>query len=269
MFKGSKPGFAIASENMTSTQYQALLAAMDSDPEIAYYEPEPKYNISQLLVKEFRQMQFLQPAMRDILAERSTTASGDGSGSVEVDIYIIDSGVNHPDLNVVERIDFTSSDQGELDAARVLERYALVERFGILERFEYGLETATDGTGHGTHVAGVAAAIDDADHSVGVAPGAMIHDFRVLGADGRGETSAVIEALEVIALRRQNDPQTPIVVNLSLGTYTGSKKYTALDDAVQNVIDLGATVVVAAGNQGSEAWFVSPAHVADAIVVGA
>ncbi|NNE71825.1 MAG: S8 family serine peptidase, partial [Rhodothermales bacterium] len=42
-----------------------------------------------------------------------------------------------------------------------------------------------------------------------------------------------------------------------------------LDDAVQNVIDLGATVVVAAGNQGSEAWFVSPAHVADAIVVGA
>jgi subtilisin family serine protease len=43
---------------------------------------------------------------------------------------------------------------------------------------------------------------------------------------------------------------------------------TALDDAVQSVIDAGITVVVAAGNGAINADLVTPAHVSEALTVG-
>ena len=52
-----------------------------------------------------------------------------------------------------------------------------------------------DQYGHGTHVAGIVAGSDDGGYA-GVAPGAHIVSLRVLGADGSGDTSDVINAID-------------------------------------------------------------------------
>ena len=90
--------------------------------------------------------------------------SGNGSGSVDVDIAVIDTGIatGHPDLNVVGGVNCSTG------------------------------SSFNDGNGHGTHVAGIAAAKDNGDGVVGVAPGARLWAVRVLttpralGPPGRG-----------------------------------------------------------------------------------
>ena len=90
--------------------------------------------------------------------------------------------------------------------------------------------------GHGSHVAGTVASKD-----YGVAPGATIVGVRVLSCSGSGSNSDVINgifwAIEDAAGR-------PAVINMSLG---GSKS-SLLNAAVQDAVDAGITVVVAAGN---------------------
>ncbi len=130
------------------------------------------------------------------------------------------------------------------------------------------MDPASDATGHGTHVAGIAAAIDDADGLAGTAPGARIHDFKVFNADGKADMSSVIAALDVIAARRLLDPLRPLVVNLSLGADVGTSAFNALDAAVAEAVSAGVVVVVAAGNGSIDAANVTPAHVAGAITVG-
>jgi hypothetical protein len=117
--------------------------------------------------------------------------------------------------------------------------------------------------GHGTHVAGTLGG----DHS-GVAKNVTLHSVRVIPCSGSGSVSDVLAGLEWVM---QNSID-PAVINMSIGAVTTA---TAVDVAVQNAIDAGITVVVAAGNwRGSEPWEggycgeVSPARVQDAITVG-
>ncbi|MEP1217256.1 MAG: S8 family serine peptidase [Marinobacter sp.] len=99
---------------------------------------------------------------------------------------------------------------------------------------------------HGTHVAGIAAAVDNAEGIVGMAPGASIYPVRVLGRDGVGSSADLIAALNWAAGRSEID-----VINLSLGGLGPS-------DALKNAIDAawnggnGKLVVAAAGNQGTD-----------------
>ena len=171
--------------------------------------------------------------------ESSWAVSGDGSGSVNVDLYILDTGISNDDLNVVENIDFRD-----------------------------GLSDARDHDGHGTHVAGIAAAVDDTDGLVGVAPGARVHNLKVLGDDGKTDISVVIAAIEHITVAKLSKPTKPMVVNLSLGKDMGTPNYSALDEAIMTSTTKGVVYVVAAGNQGVNASHVTPAKVAEAITVG-
>ena len=104
---------------------------------------------------------------------------------------------------------------------------------------------------------------------VGTAPGTPVHVIRVMNALGLSRQSDLIAALDLITSRKLENPARPVVVNLSVGAYVGSEAFTALDDAVQATIDAGVTVIVSAGNDGADAANFSPAHVADAITVGA
>ena len=169
----------------------------------------------------------------------SWAISGDGKGTVDIDVFVIDTGVSSADLNIVENIDFSGTDP-----------------------------SASDSDGHGTHIAGIVGAKDDDYGIVGLAPGARIHNLKVFGPDGSADDSIVIQALDYVLSWKLNNADRPVVVNLSLGVDVGTTDFTLLDDAVQGLIEAGVTVVVAAGNEGVDVSLISPAHVPGAITVG-
>ncbi|MEU7564813.1 S8 family peptidase [Streptomyces fradiae] len=115
-------------------------------------------------------------------------------------------------------------------------------------------DTADDGNGHGTHVAGT---IAGAAH--GVAKKAKIVAVRVLDDSGSGTTDQVIAGIDWVA----KNAQGPSVANMSLGG--GADE--AIDEAVRKAIAAGITFGVAAGNESSDAGQGSPARVKEAITV--
>ena len=115
-----------------------------------------------------------------------------------------------------------------------------------------------DCDGHGTHVAGTIGS-----KTFGVAKKTTLIPVRVLDCAGSGLYSSVIAGLNWIA--GNYIPGEPAVVNMSLGGPASS----TLDEAVNNLISKGLSVVVAAGNDNLNACDYSPARTPDAITVGA
>jgi subtilisin family serine protease len=103
--------------------------------------------------------------------------------------------------------------------------------------------SAQDDNGHGTHVAGIIAARNNGVGVVGVAPAAQIYAVKVLDASGSGSDASVIAGLNYVA----ENANSIRVVNMSLGRPASSDD-SAMHTAVQNLVSLGVTVVVAAGN---------------------
>ncbi|MFG2135114.1 S8 family peptidase [Streptomyces sp. NPDC048751] len=122
--------------------------------------------------------------------------------------------------------------------------------------FVDGDRSATDGNGHGTHVAGIVAGT-----AHGVAKKARVVAVRVLADDGSGTTAQVIAGIDWVT----RNARKPAVANLSLGGHRNAQ----LDAAVRNSIRSGVTYTVAAGNDGLRADTYSPARVREAITVGA
>ncbi len=113
-----------------------------------------------------------------------------------------------------------------------------------------------DCNGHGTHVAGTVGG-----STYGVAKGVTIHPVRVLGCDGTGSFSGIVDGIDWVA----SNHTKPAVANMSLGGDANQ----ATDDAVARLVNAGVTVVVAAGNAGQNACNYSPARASVAITVGA
>ena len=113
----------------------------------------------------------------------------------------------------------------------------------------------TDSFGHGTHIAGIAAGNRSAALPItpgfngGSAPSANLVDVRVLGANGSGRTSDVIEGIEWVI--DNHETYNIRVINLSLGhAVTESSLTDPLCQAVERAAAEGITVVVSAGNYG-------------------
>ncbi|MFJ6214258.1 S8 family peptidase [Streptomyces sp. NPDC092296] len=122
--------------------------------------------------------------------------------------------------------------------------------------FVDGDDTAQDGNGHGTHVAGT---IAGAAH--GVAKKASVVAVRVLGDSGSGAASDVIAGIDWVTAHARR----PAVANMSIGGEADPD----IDAAVRNSIAAGITYTVAAGNDGADASGSSPGRVAEALTVGA
>jgi len=156
-------------------------------------------------------------------------------------IFILDSGVdsNHPDLNVVDVENFVVAEPGN---------------------------TGEDGNGHGTHVAGTAAAKDGNGGVVGVAPGAPLYGFRVCGDGGSCQEDDILAAIDSVTAVKLANPTQPMVANMSLaGAVTPS-----IDTGLRASTNAGVVYAVGAGNGilgacffPADAQTVSPAGVGD------
>ncbi|MEU2288847.1 S8 family peptidase [Streptomyces sp. NPDC013178] len=122
--------------------------------------------------------------------------------------------------------------------------------------FVGGDRIASDGNGHGTHVAGTVAGA-----SLGVAKKAKVVAVRVLDNAGASTTARVIAGIDWVT----RNAHKPAVANLSLGGPYNAQ----LDAAVRASIRSGVTYTVAAGNDGQAAALHSPADVREAVTVGA
>lgn len=122
-----------------------------------------------------------------------------------------------------------------------------------------------DRNGHGTHVGGIIAAVNNTQDVVGVAPGATLYSVRVLDAQGNGTDATVIGGLEAVLA----NADLIQVANMSLGRPgDASDDGGPLHQAVQNVVSAGITVVVAAGNDcGSEVDNQVPARFSEVLAV--
>lgn len=144
-------------------------------------------------------------------------------------VWVIDSGIDldHPDLNVGSGVSFIST---------------------------RGKKTANDGYGHGTHVAGTIAAIDNDIDVVGVAAGAVVHPVRVLDNTGTGTIDGVVKGVDwVMANASPGD-----CANMSL---SASGHWESLHTAILNAADSGILFSLSAGNNGYDANNREPAHV--------
>lgn len=147
-------------------------------------------------------------------------------------IWIVDSGIDldHPDLNV-------------------LTNYS--------RSFVGG--SANDCNGHGTHVAGTAAARNNSIGVVGVAANAPVASIRVFGCSGSGSTSGILSGLNFVARYSLRGD----VVNLSLGGYYGSgcSQGSSYISVLNTLGNSGVRVSIAAGNDATNANYFQPACV--------
>ncbi|HEU5120309.1 MAG TPA: S8 family serine peptidase [Candidatus Nitrosocosmicus sp.] len=213
-------GFAIKVPN------ERIIQAFEQSPFVDYVEKDK-------VVKTAAQT--LPKGVNRVDGDLSFTKSGNGEGTINADIAILDTGIDtsHSDLNVYHQKTFVS-----------------------------GTSTANDDGGHGSHVAGIAAAKDNSIGVVGIAPGAKLWAIKVLDKNGSGALSTVIKGIDYI---RGYSSQIE-VANLSLGCEC---KSTAFDTAINNAVNAGITFVVAAGNSGKDASAFSPANNPNVIAVSA
>lgn len=158
-------------------------------------------------------------ANADINAEAAWAVTK-GNG---VKIAVLDTGIdpNHPDISskIVAQKDFTSPPQG-----------------------------VNDLDGHGTHVAGIVAAVTDNTTGIaGICPECQLVIAKTIGNDGLANTSNIVSAVNWVADPNQGDAK---VINMSLA---GPVTDPALQQAINDAWGKGVVIVAAAGNKGNTA----------------
>jgi subtilisin family serine protease len=219
----------------------ARLSEVKSDPRVLFVQPDST-------AVAFGQT--VPTGVNRIDGKSSSTAKIadiDGSNGsdqrVNADVAVIDTGINktHPDLNVVGGRNFATF-------------------FSPSNNYE-------DGHGHGTHVAGTIAALDNSNGAVGVAPGANLYGVKVLSNSGTGYQSWIIKGIDWVTAHAN----TIDVANMSLGgTGTdGSCGSNAYHMAICNSVAAGVTYTVAAGNSNANFQNFVPATYSEVLTVTA
>lgn len=161
-----------------------------------------------------------------------------GNTGANVIVALVDTGIDltHPDL-----------------AANIVGNYNAIN----------SLKTGKDDNGHGSHVAGTVAALDNEIGVLGVAPNAKLLAIKVLDASGSGYLSDVAEGIgEAVSRGAQ-------VINMSLG-YATKPAVDPVESAVNAAALEGVILVCAAGNSGPASNTVNyPAKYPNCIAVAA
>ncbi|MBF6023537.1 S8 family peptidase [Lysobacter niastensis] len=273
-----------SSRALDAKETAALLAALRSDPSVAYAQPD-YFKYKQDVIPNDPRFADLQWDFTDPVAGIGAPAAWDGSTGDGVVVAVIDTGyVDHRDLN-----------------ANIVPGYDFISWYGQTEDGVVYPDVAGDGDGrdadahdpgdyltgnenfcggnisssswHGTHVAGTIAAVtNNAVGVAGVAYGAKVQPVRVLGHCG-GLTSDIADGLTwasggTVAGVPAN-PTPAEVVNMSLGGGYACSEDPATQDAINGALSRGVSVVVAAGNANVDVKGYSPAGCSGVITVGA
>jgi PKD repeat protein len=222
-----------------SYRFVPAAAANLSETQISRFRADPRVDY----IEEDGLVHALDPEL-----DNSWGVKHIGAGNVHsynkgagVKVAIIDTGIDytHPDLdgNYAGGYDFVNSDNSPMDD-----------------------------NGHGTHCAGIAAAEDNGEGVVGVAPEASVYGVKVLNSSGSGYLSDVVAGIQW-AIDNGMD-----IISMSLGT---NYNYKTLEDACDKAAAAGILLVAAAGNDysvrlGTEQDTVDyPARYGSVIAVGA
>lgn len=127
-----------------------------------------------------------------------------------------------------------------------------------------------DNNGHGTHVAGTIAAIENSTGVVGAAPLVNLLIVKVLDKNGSGSYQSIIDGINYAVAWRGSKGEKVRAISMSLG---GPSNVEKLHDAVKNAVNNNVLVICAAGNEGDNSSktneYSYPAAYNEAIAVGA
>lgn len=128
------------------------------------------------------------------------------------------------------------------------------------KNFVQFLKGPMDDNGHGTHVCGTIAAINNDTGVVGVAPKTKIIPVKALDEKGSGNINTIIKAIEWSADQGVN------FITMSLGSPIESEE---LEKAMIYASEKGSIVFCAAGNSGEDVDIMYPAKCNHTIAIGA
>lgn len=214
---------------------------------------------SRVVADDIRKLSYVAAVTEDKKVEASYSVNNNvirapqvweefGVTGKNITIGILDTGIdyNHPDLG-----------QGFGAGFKVSAGYDFVNED----------DDPMDDHGHGTHVAGIAAA--NGPTFKGVAPDATLIAYKVLNNYGYGYDSWILAGIER-CVDPDQDPTTDDaidVVNMSLGRPPDPQE--PLSMAVNNAIAKGVVFCIAAGNRGDYLTIDAPGTAENAITVGA
>ena len=192
-------------------QEHQIVEALNNDPRVEYAELDYAVHATITPNDDYFHLQWGPVKIQ------APAAWDEATGGSDVIIAIIDTGVDldHPDLNdkIVPGWDYVNDDS-----------------------------LAQDDHGHGTHVAGIAAAeTNNLQGVAGVSWGARIMPLKVLNREGNGYYSDVAQGVLYACNHGAK------IINLSLG---GSEPSSTLEDALEQAYAQGCFIVSAAGNDG-------------------
>jgi len=255
-------------ERKGNAELAAIISRLQQDPNVEYAEPDlllqpmatptdPNYN---------QQWHYFEATAGLNLPSAWDTTEGEGAV-----VAVIDTGYRpHADLvdNLLPGYDMISDTEVSRDGNGRDSDASDVGDWAPAGAC-YSGSPATNSSWHGTHVAGtVAAATNNGIGVAGVAYKAKVVPIRVLGRCG-GYTSDIADAIiwgaggSVSGVPANANPAQ--VLNLSLGG--GGSCGSTTQNAINTARSLGATVVVAAGNENTNASNSTPANCSGVVTV--
>ena len=234
------PGFVINMNNSGQINERDFMNKLSNDPRIFAINQDLNGKIASVKYHNQTIPDSLERINANVLNITSEILDGTfskQSGELDfsnVDIAILDTGISldHPDLNVYRNVSFVD-----------------------------GTQTGDDDLGHGSHIAGIAAAKDNSIGIMGVAPGAKLWAIKVCDVNGNCPLSSQIKGIQYV-----NEHADEIdIVNLSIENPPSEK----LDKSINESLSKGLIYVVAAGNSHINTSLTSPARIPGVIAVSA
>lgn len=197
---------------MTATLSDAEITKLKNDPLVAYVQEDAVIQAIAPLAAEYQQSW----GVSRIGGAVAHCAGHLGTGAK---VAILDTGVdfNHPEL-----------------------RHAFGAGTSFVQDLNGGFinPNGEDDNGHGTHVAGIIAAVSNQTGAVGVAPQATLYAAKVLDGGGIGLESWIVAGINWAIGQKVH------IINMSLGIPDSP----ALRDACQAAWDAGILLVASSGN---------------------